>query len=67
MMNQFLATAASGQGVMDAMLESWSDPALRPALFAAAMLGLILGCLLIPLGRRVWLAIKPRSTTRTRD
>lgn len=67
-MTELLLSTTNGlDGVWSEMLRMWSDPSLRPALIAAAVMGLVLGCLLVPLCRRVWLAIKPRGTTRTRD
>lgn len=67
MMHLVLATTEASGGILNAVQDAWNQPAVRPVLIIAALCGLVLGCVLVPLCRRVWLAIKPRETMRSRD
>lgn len=55
-----------GGGLWDVVADSWADPNLRPVIIGAVAVGLVAGCVLVPLSRRLWLSIKPRNANTNR-
>lgn len=43
----------------------WSEPGTRGVLAATVLMGVVLGCALVPVCRRVWLAIKSDGIKQT--